>query len=185
MSKRPGQSVKLKLGFHRKMLQLCLEWVLVPSPNGRPSSRKPVMSKTDQGADVRKKTAEQEDHFITLSALRNRRLSSRNLQARFARRYDTWVSDQTIRNRLHAANLHARKAARKPAMTALQRRARFRWCQQHVRWNRIMWHSQWCSATNLGSAYGRLFLFLTERNWYKMKCYARLFEFMDDHLETQ
>jgi len=36
-----------------------------------------------------KKTTEQEDHFITLSALRNRRLSSRNLQARFARRYDT------------------------------------------------------------------------------------------------
>ena len=88
-----------------------------------------------------KKTTEQEDHFITLSALRNRRLSSRNLQARFARRYDTWVSDQTIRNRLHAANLHERKAVRKPAMTALQRRARFRWCQQHVRWNRIMWQS--------------------------------------------
>ena len=88
-----------------------------------------------------KKTTPREDRYITLSALRNRRLSVRILRDRFARRFGRRLSDQTIRNRLHATNLRARKAARKPAMTALHRIARMRWCRQHLRWNREMWQS--------------------------------------------
>ncbi|KAJ8381891.1 hypothetical protein SKAU_G00026690 [Synaphobranchus kaupii] len=83
-----------------------------------------------------KKTTPQEDRFLTLASLRNRRLSSRDLQARFAQRYHRQISDQTVRNRLHMASLHA---ARKPAMTALQRQARLRWCRQHRQWNLRMW----------------------------------------------
>jgi len=37
----------------------------------------------------------------------------------FAGRYVIQLSDQTVRNRLHTANLQAHKATRKPAMTAL------------------------------------------------------------------
>ena len=48
-----------------------------------------------------------------------RRLSSRDLQARFAGRYGIQISDQTFRNRLNTADLPAHKATRKPAMTAL------------------------------------------------------------------
>ena len=40
------------------------------------------------------------DRFITRTALRNRRLSSRDLRARFAGRYGIQISDQTVRNRL-------------------------------------------------------------------------------------
>uniref|UniRef100_A0A8C5A5A7 Transposase Tc1-like domain-containing protein n=1 Tax=Gadus morhua TaxID=8049 RepID=A0A8C5A5A7_GADMO len=69
-----------------------------------------------------KKTTTQEDRFITLSALR---------------RYGRRLSAQTIRNRLHAADLRSHRAARSPATTALHRQARLHWC--HVHWNLNMW----------------------------------------------
>uniref|UniRef100_A0A8C4ZZQ5 Transposase Tc1-like domain-containing protein n=1 Tax=Gadus morhua TaxID=8049 RepID=A0A8C4ZZQ5_GADMO len=67
--------------------------------------------------------------------------SSTDLQSRFAGRYGRRLSAQTIRNRLHAANLRSHRAARSPAMTALQRQARLRWCRQHVHWNLNMWRN--------------------------------------------
>lgn len=88
-----------------------------------------------------KVTTPQQDRYISMSALRNRRLSSRNLQARFAGRYGRRISDQTVRKRLHAANLRARKPAKKPAMTALHRQNRMRWCRQHRPWNLNMWRN--------------------------------------------
>uniref|UniRef100_A0A8C4GFR7 Transposase Tc1-like domain-containing protein n=1 Tax=Dicentrarchus labrax TaxID=13489 RepID=A0A8C4GFR7_DICLA len=72
-----------------------------------------------------KKMTPQEDHFLTLSALRCRRLFSTDLQSRFAGQYGRRFSAQTIRNRLHTANLQSHRAARSPAMTALHHQARF------------------------------------------------------------
>ena len=59
------------------------------------------------------------------------------LQDRFRGRYQKDVSVQT--NRLYAANLRARKAAQKPAMTALQHVRRLRCCHQHRPWNLRRW----------------------------------------------
>ena len=77
-----------------------------------------------------KKTTPQEDRFLTLAAMRNRRLTARDLQGRFTQRYQRWLSLQTVRNRLHKASLHAHKAARRPAMTARHHQARLNWCRQ-------------------------------------------------------
>src|SRR4029434_1954057 len=52
-----------------------------------------------------RKTTPQKDWYLTLASLRNPRLSSRDLQARFAQRYHRQISDQTVRNRLHMAGL--------------------------------------------------------------------------------
>uniref|UniRef100_A0A4W6C1J2 Transposase Tc1-like domain-containing protein n=1 Tax=Lates calcarifer TaxID=8187 RepID=A0A4W6C1J2_LATCA len=79
--------------------------------------------------------------FLTLSALRYLRLSSTDFQSRFAGRYGQRLSAQTIRNRLHAANLRSHRAARRPAMTALHHQARLGWCRQHVHWNLNMWRN--------------------------------------------
>lgn len=82
-----------------------------------------------------KKTAPQEDRFLILSALRNHMQSYTDLQSGFAGLYGRWLSAQTIRNRLHAANLWSHRAARRLAMTALHHQARLRWCWQYVHWN--------------------------------------------------
>ncbi|KAL7828173.1 hypothetical protein AOLI_G00313250 [Acnodon oligacanthus] len=112
-----------------------------------PSTISKLKAKVHITGDVRdrprsgrpKKTTPQEDRFLTLSVLRYRRLSSTDLQSRFAGRYGRRLSAQTIRNRLHAANLRSHQAARRPAMTALHRQARLRWCRQHMHWNLNMW----------------------------------------------
>ena len=63
-------------------------------------------------------TTEQQDRYIRVLALQDRRRTSKSIQRSVVRRYKTRVSDQTVRNRLHAAHLRARKPAKKPAMTA-------------------------------------------------------------------
>uniref|UniRef100_A0A3Q3NBJ3 Transposase Tc1-like domain-containing protein n=1 Tax=Labrus bergylta TaxID=56723 RepID=A0A3Q3NBJ3_9LABR len=69
-----------------------------------------------------KKKTPQVDRFLTLSALRNRRQSSTDLQSRFVGQY-------------------GRRAARRPAMTAFHCQARLLWCLQHVHWNLNMWRN--------------------------------------------
>uniref|UniRef100_A0A3Q3E715 Tc1-like transposase DDE domain-containing protein n=1 Tax=Labrus bergylta TaxID=56723 RepID=A0A3Q3E715_9LABR len=81
------------------------------------------------GGWQRQKTTPQEDCFLTLSALRNRRHST------------DLLSTQTIQNRLHAAYVRSHRAARSPAMTALHHQARLFWCLQHVHWNPNMWRN--------------------------------------------
>lgn len=79
-----------------------------------------------------RKTTPQEDRFLTLASLRNRRLPARALQARFSQRFHRRISEQTVRNRLHIARLHSHKACRKTAMTAIHRQAHF------VLWKRVI-----------------------------------------------
>jgi len=83
------------------------------------------MSKTDRKVDIPGR--HQEDRFITLTALRKRRLICRHgLQD-----VGIQISDQKVRNRLHTDNLQAHKATRKPAMTALHLQACLHRCRQH------------------------------------------------------
>uniref|UniRef100_A0A3Q3E8C8 Transposase Tc1-like domain-containing protein n=1 Tax=Labrus bergylta TaxID=56723 RepID=A0A3Q3E8C8_9LABR len=74
-----------------------------------------------------KETTPQVDRILTLSALRNRKQSSTDLRSTSAGRYGQRLSTQTIRNRLHVANLQSHKAASRPAMTALHFQAHLRW----------------------------------------------------------
>ena len=51
----------------------------------------------------------------------------------------TRVSDQTIRNRLRANNLHCRRQAVRPPLLPRHRTARRHWCTLHLRWQRVQW----------------------------------------------
>ena len=79
-----------------------------------------------------KSTTNDEDMFIRLNSLRDRRRSARDVQSMFARRYGRRPSIQTIRNRLHAANLHAGRPTNSYSLSHLQRQARLRWNRLHL-----------------------------------------------------
>lgn len=86
-----------------------------------------------------KVTVPRMDRYVRLSVLRNRRLNATDIQNKLHRVYGVRLSDQTIRNRLHAAGLRARIPVKRPAMSALNRVRRLRWCRQHRRWNFHDW----------------------------------------------
>jgi hypothetical protein len=44
------------------------------------------------------------------------------------------ISTQTVRNRLHASGLHARKPAVRPALTARHRNCRLQFARRHANW---------------------------------------------------
>ena len=49
------------------------------------------------------------------------------------------ISDQTVRRRLAARGLHARRMVKKPKLTRLHTAARLQWAQQHSQWTRQQW----------------------------------------------
>lgn len=84
-------------------------------------------------------TTPREDRYIERQALQERTRSANNIRRRLRNATNTVVSDQTIRNRLHTANLRARRPAIRPRLTDAHRAARRVWCTQHVRWTREQW----------------------------------------------
>ena len=49
------------------------------------------------------------------------------------------VSSQTVRNRLHAANLRAYRPTVRPILTLRHRTARLQWARDHVNWQLRHW----------------------------------------------
>ena len=84
-------------------------------------------------------TTPREDRYIERQALQDRTATANNIRRRLRDATHTVVSDQTIRNRLHNANLRARRAAIRPRLNDAHRAARREWCTQHVRWTREQW----------------------------------------------
>lgn len=98
-----------------------------------------TVNQVRETGDVKAKWARRPVHHPNLTTLRKRRLSSRDLQPRFAGRYGRRLLDQTIRNRQHAANPRALKTSRKPKITPIHCQACLRWCWQLRQWYPNMW----------------------------------------------
>lgn len=98
-----------------------------------------TVSQVRETGDVKAKWARRPVHHPNLTSLRKRRLSSRDLQPRFAGRYGRRLLDQTIRNRQRTANPRAHKAFRKPKITPIHCQACLRWCRQHRQWYLNIW----------------------------------------------
>ena len=79
------------------------------------------------------------DRLIVNQALRNRSLTSTDLQQYLRRVRGVTVSRQTIRNRVHVGGLRARRAQVVLPLKARHRRARIAWCTQRRRWNNNQW----------------------------------------------
>ena len=80
---------------------------------------------------------QQDDHYITLTHLRNRFLPA------MATARQLWVNAQTIRNRLRQNNIPiwARRPYTGLILTARHRAASLLWAQRHLHLARCQWHN--------------------------------------------
>ena len=71
---------------------------------------------------------------IALLAKRNRMSSAVTLNREFRAASGVRISTQTVRNRLHASCLHARKPVVRPPLTARHRNCRLQFARRHSNW---------------------------------------------------
>ena len=88
----------------------------------------------------RKTTAAQDRRLSTL-AKRQRFQPAKSLRNNFEQATGIRLSTQTVRNRLHAANLQAYRPAVRPPLTARHRRNRLLFARQHVMWTRARYRN--------------------------------------------
>lgn len=86
-------------------------------------------------------TTQREDRYLTNCALRQRRVTARQLSNHLRTTTGTVISDQTVRNRLRASNLRPRRPVVRPPLLQRHRATRRDWCTRHVRWQRAQWSS--------------------------------------------
>ncbi|KAK7098064.1 hypothetical protein V1264_004952 [Littorina saxatilis] len=87
----------------------------------------------------RKKTTAREDRFITRQAQTVRSSTANRIRRQLRAATNTNVSTQTVRNRLHAAQYHARRPSKRPKLTLVHKRARRVWSRLHILWTRQQW----------------------------------------------
>jgi len=104
-----------------------------------------------------KKTTNREDRYITRQAIQNRWAPSSFIRQQLRAYSNVNVSLQTIRNRLHAANIRSYRPAVRRRLTPDHRRQRRAFCRRHGRWNRRQWaqvlfsdESRFCLFSNDG-----------------------------------
>lgn len=112
---------------HRIIDRLWDRYELTGTTTDRPRSGRPRV------------TSARDDRYLVNCALRQRSINSRRLREQFRAGTNINVSDQTIRNRLHAANLMARRPVVRQPLSRQQRTARRQWALRHSRWTRADW----------------------------------------------
>ena len=86
-------------------------------------------------------TTYRQDRLIVIEALRNRTQNATRLQQRLRQVTGTRVATQTVRNRLHDAQLNARRPTIVLPLTLHHRQARRAWSRRHIRWTMQQWRS--------------------------------------------
>ena len=87
-----------------------------------------------------KATTAVDDRYVRISARRNPESNATMLNNPFRAATGRRDSTQTVRNRLHDAQLHSRCPWRGPQLTPRHHAAWYRWTQKHAEWTRQNWH---------------------------------------------
>lgn len=86
----------------------------------------------------KKVTSPTDDRRIVRAAVKNRRLSSKDIASDMSE-VGVSVSPRTVRRRLCAAGLKARIPRKKPFLNDIQRKKRVSWCKEHANWTVEDW----------------------------------------------
>ena len=86
-----------------------------------------------------RKTTMRQDRYRSNMAKPQRFQSAVRLNYVFRTATRVRVSSQTVRNRLHTANLPAYRPAVRPILTLRHRTARLQWARDHVNWQLRHW----------------------------------------------
>lgn len=84
-------------------------------------------------------TTQRQDLFLQVTARRQSNVTAMQLVLRLQSEHQLLVSDQTVRRRLHEANLHARRPLRTPALRRGNRGRRLQWAREHLQWQNHRW----------------------------------------------
>lgn len=86
-----------------------------------------------------RKTNAIQDRFLRINCLRNRNLTANQLKAQLQNVHQVVVSGQTVRNRLHEVDLHARRPIKVPVLSRGNRARRLEWAEEHINWQQQDW----------------------------------------------
>ena len=86
-----------------------------------------------------RKTTVRQDRYLCNMAKRQRFQSAVRLNSDFRTATGVRVSSQTVRNRLHTANLPTYRPAVRPILTLRHRTACLQWARDHVNWQLRHW----------------------------------------------
>lgn len=92
-----------------------------------------------QGQGRSRKTTERDDRFLRQTTLRNRMVTSVELQQQLRQVRNVQISAKTVRRRLREAGLTNRRPATGPLLTRRNRVARLRFAREHVGWTIQQW----------------------------------------------
>jgi len=84
-------------------------------------------------------TTQRQDRYIALLARRQRFQAAPRLANQFNVATGLRITPQTLRNRLHTANLRAYRPVVRPRLLPRHRQARLEFARQHVNWDRPRW----------------------------------------------
>ena len=97
-----------------------------------------VVAERPRSGRPRSTTARQ-DRYLANMSKRQRFQSAVKLNRDFETATGVRVTAQTVRNRLHGANIRAFRPAVRPKLTARHRTARLQWTRNHVNWQLRHW----------------------------------------------
>lgn len=84
-------------------------------------------------------TTARQDQYIVTTSLRNRRLTSVQIQEQLRDFHGVAVSARTVRRRLNERGLKPHKPANGPKLTRAHRIARLEFAREHLNWTRHQW----------------------------------------------
>jgi transposase len=86
-----------------------------------------------------RKTTVRQDRYLSNMAKRQRFQSAVRLNSDFRTATGVRVSSQTVRNRLHTANMRAYRPAVRPILTLRHRTALLQWAREYANWQLGHW----------------------------------------------